>query len=250
MDPFGSGSPCDSGNAHFPFTARKLKCDGGRPACSQCFKRNHSCDYTVSNKRRGNGGRRRKQSDDGASESEDDGSGERSADLDPSASPEVASTSKGSSRRNSKGDMAAMSEITLPPLMQTIDRRDDQVAGPLLPPMVQPASALISTSPSESRGYAPHPPHASAGNNHELPPIATLSSASLNGGGAHHENALPPIRSAAAEAQNQQGRRRTSSASTKGSRAGSGFGSKVVACNYCRSKCLPGCRPLIPPEMY
>ena len=215
----------------------------------------------MSNKRRGNGGRRRKPYEDGASESEDDGSIERSAaDLDPSASPEVPSTSKGSSRRNSKGDMAPMSEITLPPLMQTIDRRDDQPPGPLLPPMAQAASALISSSPSESRGYVPQPhltgpsmapsasasasaaappppgSHPSAGPNHELPPIATLNSASMNGG--PHEHALPPLRSAAAEQQNQQGRRRTSSASTKGSRTGSGFGSKVVACNYCRSTCF------------
>ncbi|KAH8104771.1 hypothetical protein BXZ70DRAFT_614891 [Cristinia sonorae] len=204
--------------------SRKLKCDGGRPACSQCSKRNHSCDYTVSHKRRGNGGRRRKQFEDGASESEDE-----SADPDPSASPEVPSTSKGSSRRNSKGDMAQISEITLPPLMQTIDRRDDPPPGPLLPPLAQHKAASISSSMSEARGYP-------SNGNHDLPPIATLSSASLNG--CAHENALPPLRNSAGAdgQQNQQGRRRTSSASTKGSRSGSGFGSKVVACNYCRTR--------------
>ena len=33
--------------------ARKLKCDGGRPACSQCVKRSNNCDYMTSSKRRG-----------------------------------------------------------------------------------------------------------------------------------------------------------------------------------------------------
>ncbi|TCD62681.1 hypothetical protein EIP91_006574 [Steccherinum ochraceum] len=224
--------------------SRKLKCDGGRPACSQCFKRNHSCDYTVSQKRRGNGGRRRKQFEDGVSESDGDDSADRSADLDPSASPEVPSTSKDSSRRNSKGDMApasAMSEITLPPLMQTIDRRDDQPPGSRLPPMASSnaSSALMSSaSSSDARRYAgPSSSSAAANGLHDLPPIATLSSASLNGG--HHEHELPPIRHAAAieaQQQSQQGRRRTSSASTKGSRSGPGYGSKVVACNYCRTR--------------
>ncbi|CAK5270234.1 unnamed protein product [Mycena citricolor] len=32
--------------------SRKLKCDGGRPSCSQCVKRSHPCDYMVQNRRR------------------------------------------------------------------------------------------------------------------------------------------------------------------------------------------------------
>lgn len=33
--------------------SRKLKCDGGRPACGQCVKRTNPCDYMPPNKRRG-----------------------------------------------------------------------------------------------------------------------------------------------------------------------------------------------------
>lgn len=32
---------------------RKLKCDGGRPRCSQCVKRSNPCDYSTQSKRRG-----------------------------------------------------------------------------------------------------------------------------------------------------------------------------------------------------
>ena len=63
--------------------ARKLKCDGGKPACSQCFKRSNPCDYMAGHKRRGNGKRRR--ADDG-SDSEGDGEGDSaapSAELEP-----------------------------------------------------------------------------------------------------------------------------------------------------------------------
>lgn len=42
-------------NTHvcYSFLARKLKCDGGRPACSQCVKRQNACDYMAQSKRRG-----------------------------------------------------------------------------------------------------------------------------------------------------------------------------------------------------
>lgn len=49
--------------------ARKLKCDGGRPACSQCVKRQNSCDYMPQSKRRGGV---RTHRDDSASDSGDD----------------------------------------------------------------------------------------------------------------------------------------------------------------------------------
>lgn len=36
-------------------TARKLKCDGGRPSCSQCVKRAQNCEYKTQVRRRGAG---------------------------------------------------------------------------------------------------------------------------------------------------------------------------------------------------
>ncbi|KAF8899714.1 hypothetical protein CPB85DRAFT_1327234 [Mucidula mucida] len=49
--------------------SRKLKCDGGRPACSQCVKRQNPCDYMPQSKRRGGV---RTHRDDSASDSGDD----------------------------------------------------------------------------------------------------------------------------------------------------------------------------------
>jgi len=73
--------------------SRKLKCDGGRPSCSQCLKRSNACDYMPQNKRRGVV--RVSRGEESDSESGDD----RSAEFpDPSLSPEV------SSRRSSNFD--------------------------------------------------------------------------------------------------------------------------------------------------
>ncbi|KAJ7600633.1 GTP binding protein [Mycena floridula] len=65
--------------------SRKLKCDGGRPACSQCVKRSNPCDYQVQNKRRGT--IRSKHESDSDSE-------ERSLEHEPSYSPDIPSSHK------------------------------------------------------------------------------------------------------------------------------------------------------------
>src|ERR1700722_5979750 len=79
------------------FKARKLKCDGGRPACGQCIKRSNPCDYMPHNKRRGTL-RQRKTGENSESES----GGDRSAELEEPLTPEVPPLSP--SRKSSNPD--------------------------------------------------------------------------------------------------------------------------------------------------
>ncbi|GJE98421.1 GTP binding protein [Phanerochaete sordida] len=193
--------------------SRKLKCDGGRPACSQCFKRSHPCDYTPSHRRRGT---KKRKSDDG-SESDlemDMESGDPSGDMEPSMSPDI--PSQPHSRRNSNAvDM--MMENKLPP----IDRPEQH--NTVLPPISHPSSMLIQGP--QDRGYPMK---------HELPPIATLPAPTAND--MQEMQTLAPLRNQA-EMQpppSQQRRRTSSAASTKGRQ--NGYGSKIVACNFCRAR--------------
>ncbi|KAI0696005.1 hypothetical protein BC835DRAFT_1406060 [Cytidiella melzeri] len=183
--------------------SRKLKCDGGKPACSQCFKRNNPCDYTVNHKRRG--GKRRK-SDDVGSESDGD-SGERSGDMEPSLSPQM--SSQPHSRRNSNAvDLLKQESNVLPPMNGTISLERP----PVLP----------SISQSADRAYI-----------HELPPIATLP---VTPAKQDSSSTLPPLRPPVEmEPQASVARRRTSSAASTKARQ-NGYGSKIVACNFCRAR--------------
>ncbi|KAI0917261.1 hypothetical protein AcW2_007443 [Taiwanofungus camphoratus] len=188
--------------------SRKLKCDGGRPACSQCFKRSNQCDYTLSHKRRGNGRQRRQQF--AGSESEGESIEDPSLEAEnPSQSPEV--ISQPPSRRNSNVNMLLTE--TLPPFGTAIDRREESSS--VLPPISRATSGLLDGPSSEARP--------------ELPPITTLSIQSA--GSAHDES--QPIPSSKPDAQLQ--RRRTSSATSGKSRT-STHGSKIVACNICRAR--------------
>ncbi|KAG6830713.1 hypothetical protein H0H87_007300 [Tephrocybe sp. NHM501043] len=136
--------------------SRKLKCDGGRPACSQCVKRSHPCDYMPQNKRRGT---IRQRKDD---ESESDSGEDRSADADEvSASPEI--PSQPLSRRSSNVDKLSREGFApLPQIAVTLDRRERD-EGPL------PGPSTLRTKPphiNEGRSLFP---------DNELPAIATLS---------------------------------------------------------------------------
>ncbi|KAJ7107282.1 GTP binding protein [Mycena crocata] len=84
--------------------SRKLKCDGGRPTCSQCMKRSNTCDYMPQNKRRGTVRLSRGEESDS-----DSGSAEF---HEPSLSPEV------SSRRSSNYDAS-------PSLPHMAERREE-----------------------------------------------------------------------------------------------------------------------------
>ncbi|KAJ6613292.1 hypothetical protein B0H10DRAFT_2049045 [Mycena sp. CBHHK59/15] len=101
--------------------SRKLKCDGGRPSCSQCMKRSNTCDYMPQNKRR--------------EESESDSGDDRSAE--PSLSPEV--LSQPLSRRSSHFD-------TSPSLPLKAERRDE------LPPITTSSRPPYSSA-GESRNF-------------------------------------------------------------------------------------------------
>lgn len=181
------------------YVARKLKCDGGRPACTQCIKRSHPCDYMPQNKRRR--GLPRRTDEESESESGDEPSDE------PSISPQAAS--KPPSRRNSVFDKHTdYGSSALPPI----------TGGDILP------------SSSRSRGMG-----SSSAYDTELPHIATLSLPDPSPSTPvppMSAPSLPPIRPAS-EHQSAQ-RKRAATVPGKTSRQTSHSGPKVVACNFCR----------------
>ncbi|CCM00653.1 uncharacterized protein FIBRA_02691 [Fibroporia radiculosa] len=184
--------------------SRKLKCDGGRPACSQCHKRSNPCDYMASTKRRR--GKSRKQFGD--SESEGESMEDQSVELEnPSESPEV--LSRGRSRRNSSVSMLLTEN--LPPLGTAMDRPED--TSNVLPSIAQATMAVPLPEPRP-----------------ELPPIVTLSASPANV--PREETAT---RSSAKPDQGHmiqtQRRRNASTAPGKGR---TNHGSKIVACNLAR----------------
>jgi hypothetical protein len=194
--------------------ARKLKCDGGRPACSQCLKRSNPCDYMPQSKRRGTVRPRK------GDESESESGGERSGEADePPLSPEV--PSQPLSRRSSNVERGTTRD-GFAPLMLTSERRD-------MPP-------LVPTSRLKQEGSSPH---SSEPRNHlfkdnELPHIATLS---IPDNSPTHISAptLPPIRPASEQQAAQ--RKRAATISGKSTRQATSSGPKVVACNFCRGTC-------------
>ncbi|KAF5385670.1 hypothetical protein D9757_005499 [Collybiopsis confluens] len=176
--------------------SRKLKCDGGRPACTQCIKRSNPCDYMPQNKRRRGAPRR---TDESASESGDEPSDG------PSTSPQASSRSH--SRRNSV----------------LIEHRDYTA----LPPIT--GGDLPSSSRSRGMG-------SSSVYDTELPHIATLSlpdPSPSTPGPPMSAPSLPPIRPAT-DPQSQ--RKRAATVPGKTSRQTSHSGPKVVACNFCRAR--------------
>ncbi|KAH9922836.1 uncharacterized protein BXZ73DRAFT_51157 [Epithele typhae] len=190
--------------------SRKLRCDGGRPACGQCFKRSNPCDYTASSKRRSTGKPRKQY----GSESEGDSVEDEQGMFDhPSHSPSLASSAPHSRRSSNVGMLLT---DALPPLNPAPDPRDAP------PAVLPPINGSMAYGPAGAR-------RPSLGT--ELPPIATL--------------APPPGPSddgmSLASLDTSEGsgpRRRTSSASSsmvsgRGSRGG---GSKIVACNFCRAR--------------
>ncbi|KAF8073709.1 GTP binding protein [Lyophyllum atratum] len=197
--------------------SRKLKCDGGRPACSQCVKRSHPCDYMPQNKRRGTVRQRK------GDESESDSGEERSAEHDEaSASPEVASQPL--SRRSSNVDKLNREGFApLPQIAITLDRRERD-DGPLPGP-----SSLRSKPPhhSETRSLFP---------DNELPHIATLSLPEPSPSTPVPMSAptLPPLRPASEQQAAQ--RKRAATVPGKIPRTAANSGPKVVACNFCRAR--------------
>ncbi|KAJ3791245.1 GTP binding protein [Lentinula aff. detonsa] len=180
--------------------SRKLKCDGGRPSCTQCIKRSLPCDYMPQNRRRR--GVPRRADEESESESVDDPSDA------PSMSPQAAS--RPHSRRNSIFD------------------KHNEYGSSSLPPIT---GGDIPSS-SRSRGTA-----SSSAFDTELPHIATLSlpdPSPSTPGPPMSAPSLPPIRPAS-EHQSAQ-RKRASTVPGKSTRQASHSGPKVVACNFCRAR--------------
>ncbi|KAJ3716849.1 GTP binding protein [Lentinula raphanica] len=180
--------------------SRKLKCDGGRPSCTQCIKRSHPCDYMPQNRRRR--GVPRRTDEESESDSADDPSDA------PSMSPQAAS--RPHSRRNS------------------IFEKHSEFGPSSLPPI----TGGDMSSSSRSRGTA-----GPSAFETELPHIATLSlpdPSPSTPGPPMSAPSLPPIRPAS-EHQSAQ-RKRASTVPGKSTRQTSHSGPKVVACNFCRAR--------------
>ncbi|KAG1746014.1 uncharacterized protein EDB91DRAFT_1120238 [Suillus paluster] len=195
--------------------SRKLKCDGGRPACSQCVKRSNLCDYMPQTSKRRNPHRPPKED----SESEMSGEDRSAEDNEASVSPEIASQPL--SRRSSN----------------VVDKR----------PMLDPFSVIAG--PSEPREVLPNMPSrpksgvtggsaASDGRSlfkdNELPHIATLSLPETSPAAAMTAPPLPPIRPASEQQAAQ--RKRASTVPGRSNRPAASTGPKVVACNFCRAR--------------
>nr|AKU04645.1 zinc finger transcription factor [Volvariella volvacea] len=195
--------------------SRKLKCDGGRPACGQCLKRSNPCDYMPQNKRRG--GMKQRKGDDSDSDS-GGGSGEPN---DASLSPRVPSQSL--ARRDPTLEQPAHDNFVppLPPLGRLSERQEE------VPPIPSSSRSKPNHASSEASRFFP---------DNELPHIATLSLPDPSPTTPVPVSAptLPPIRPAS-EQQAQQ-RRRSATVPGKSTRQGSTSGPKVVACNFCRAR--------------
>lgn len=195
--------------------SRKLKCDGGRPACEQCLKRRNPCDY-VPNMRRGGGARRQRRQDDSESESAS-GDDDQSPEHD-SQSPEVPSrpvSRKGNVNMFLTEPLPGSGHLTSP-----LDRRETV---PRLPALVLPKPNI--PGPPSASYRTDDPSHIAA-----LPtPVTGISSSSS----AHAELTLPPIRTEPDLP--SPSRRRSTVPPRKGHRSLK-YGPKVVACNFCRAR--------------
>ena len=192
--------------------ARKLKCDGGRPACAQCIKRSNPCDYQPQNNKRRGTQRNRKQGDDSDSDmiSGDDPS------VDPLMSPEVPPHTVPRKNVERRINLDAYN----PNMAGPSDRRDDR----MISSHMGRASGMSMSASGDNRSLF---------RDNELPHIATLA---LPGSEASQSSSmqglpLPPIRPASEQQAAQ--RKRASTVPGRG-RATSNTGPKVVACNFCR----------------
>ncbi|KAG5648411.1 hypothetical protein DXG03_004985 [Asterophora parasitica] len=201
--------------------SRKLKCDGGRPACGQCVKRSHRCDYMPQNKRRGTVRQRK------GDESESDSGDERSAEHEEAESASPEASSKPLSRRSSNvAKLEREGYAPLPQISVTLDRREQPQQRDEGPPLPGPSS--LRAKPlhrTESRSLFP---------DNELPHIATLSLPEPSPSTPVPMSApsLPPLRPASEQQAAQ--RKRAATVPGKIPRTAANSGPKVVACNFCR----------------
>lgn len=230
----GLSSHCWMCCSDFPFPlARKLKCDGGRPACHQCLKRSNPCDYMVPQKRRG-GMRQRRNLNNSDSEASGD---ERSVEieLEPSVSPETMTkplSRVGSDRElppldviQQQASFVKHEDISALKLQQFSQLK----AEPALPPSLERRGTSFmvdSDRPGQLPPIALSPP---SGINSSAPPLLP----SIRGPDEPALPALPPAVHQPPEVVVTQ-RKRVPPVPGKGNRSSSNYGPKVVACNHCR----------------
>ncbi|KXN88073.1 Septin-1 [Leucoagaricus sp. SymC.cos] len=189
--------------------SRKLKCDGGRPACSQCLKRSNPCDYAPQNKRRNTIRTPRRTDIPGSSSTRPGEEDDDSATGDREPPPPLAASSH--------------QQNALPP------------SSSLTHGALGSGSSVASIGSGGGRSvnsYFPPP-------DNDLPHIATLSlpdSSSPSTPVPMSAPSLPPIRPASEQQAAQRKRAATVPGKTGGTGRGSGSGPKVVACNSCRAR--------------
>ncbi|EIN12975.1 hypothetical protein PUNSTDRAFT_131205 [Punctularia strigosozonata HHB-11173 SS5] len=196
--------------------SRKLKCDGGRPACSQCLKRGNTCDYIHNVKRRGPG---RPPNQFGDSGSEAESSIGRSPYDTPSRSPEVQMHPP---RNGSTVDMLLSAESAHPAAMSVYGPPEDSLSVHRHRTDGRPRSNTLGGS-STSSGHA-EPPF----NERHLPQMPFSSPPSPvqrdNGSYSANRSGMDPPPTA----------KKRGSVFVRGHRQS--HGSKVVACNFCRAR--------------
>lgn len=129
-------------------SARKLRCDGGRPACSQCIKRSNPCDYQGRRRRNGRGTRQE-------NESESEGSvDDRSPSLSPRLPPSLPSIGVPSSSRvrHSHNDLPGIMSLVLPnpSPASPVSAPFPPIRAPEEKPLETPARKRASTMPGKN----------------------------------------------------------------------------------------------------
>ncbi|KAI0365745.1 hypothetical protein BV20DRAFT_1038796 [Pilatotrama ljubarskyi] len=247
--------------------SRKLKCDGGRPACGQCYKRSNPCDYTASNKRRPssastNAGskqhshlqqHRKAYGSDSEGDSFEDASGDpdhtttsshqshphphshshppSQQSQSQSRSPEVRSSAP-HSRRSSNVSMLLTDPLPLPPLSAAVDPREREADASAVLPPITTGLGVPAANGSTAAANSAAASRRRQSMNTELPPIATLSAPS--GGGQQEDVTSFKDTDRDRDASAGSHKRAPSVVSGRGGRGGGG--SKIVACNFCRAR--------------
>ncbi|KAI0259802.1 hypothetical protein BC834DRAFT_926130 [Gloeopeniophorella convolvens] len=215
--------------------SRKLKCDGGRPACHQCVKRSNPCDYMAPQKRRG-GIRQRRNANN--SDSEGASGDDRSVEIEPSASPEV--VPKPLARAGPDRELAPLDVIQQQQQQPGFAKHEDPPAVKLQQFPPQHKSEQVLPASLERRG----PPFMDADRLGQLPPISLSPPSGINASAppllpsirAPDEAPPPALSSGLQPPEMTTQRKRASTISGKGNRSSSNYGPKVVACNHCRAR--------------
>ncbi|KIY45586.1 hypothetical protein FISHEDRAFT_60990 [Fistulina hepatica ATCC 64428] len=235
--------------------SRKLKCDGGRPACAQCIKRQHPCDYQAHVRRRGS---RKKAADATASGSESEAPEDSTktththpreyaaqnggpppaptsqyAQQPPPPPPNeyLRSAPQHDPRVPYNGHIQQAPTMMVPPHPYPYQQQGGVQPRPVLDAMLSSSTVPTASPQSQQQRYS---------QSADLPHIATLRPDET-------PSALVVSTSQVPQSNGQEGRPRAMTMPTKTGRLPATSGPKVVACDLCRArktKCdgaLPAC---------